>query len=171
MAPIRTISAYSQSRWLFLETGGHRVGFSPSPGAKLGIFCTFPEQLNFLGAYACGIFTDGVWYFGTSETFAFKINSERSPESCAGEISAAPTVCRSGAGSAQCLAQQDTPWPGSISCLAISVHLQRWCRRYLIRGDGVLQGRITSSGGATGVNLLNCSCSISKTSAHGGTAA
>ena len=76
MAPIWTISAHSQSRWLFLETGGHRVGFSPSPGAKLGIFCTFPEQLTFPRAYACGIFTDGVWYFGTSETFTLKISSE-----------------------------------------------------------------------------------------------
>ena len=52
------------------------MGFSPSPGAKLGIFCTFPEQLTFPLACACGIFTDGVWYFGTSETFALKINSE-----------------------------------------------------------------------------------------------
>ena len=59
----------------------------------------------------------------------------------------------------------------NLGCLAISVHLQRWCKRYLFRGDGVLQGRITSSGGATGVNLLNCSCSISKISARGGTAA
>ena len=89
------------------------------------------------------------WHLGEIYTQ----HQKRSRESCAGEISAAPTVCRSGAGSAQCLAQQDTPWPGSISCLAISLHLQRWCRRYLIRGDGVLQGRITSSGGATGVNL------------------
>ena len=59
----------------------------------------------------------------------------------------------------------------NLGCLAISVHLQRWCRQYLVRGDGVLQGRIASSGGATGVNLLNCFCSISKTSARGGTAA
>ena len=59
----------------------------------------------------------------------------------------------------------------NLGCLAISVHLQRWCRRYLIRGDRVLQGRITSSGGATGVNLLNSSCSISKISVRGGTAA
>ena len=52
------------------------MGFSPSPGAKLGIFSTFPEQLTFPRACACGIFTDGVWYFGTSDTFTFKINSE-----------------------------------------------------------------------------------------------
>ena len=60
---------------------------------------------------------------------------------------------------------------GNLGCLAMSVHLQWWCRRYLFRGDGVLQGRITSSGGATGVNLLNCSCSISQISARRETAA
>ena len=76
MAPIRTFSVQSYSRWLFLETGGHRVGFSPSPGAKLGIFYTFPEQLIFPRAYACGIFIDGVWYFGTSEKFTPNIRSE-----------------------------------------------------------------------------------------------
>ena len=52
------------------------MGFSPSPGAKLGIFCTFPEQLIFPRAYACGIFIDGVWYFGTSEKFTLNIRSE-----------------------------------------------------------------------------------------------
>ena len=33
-------------------------------------------QRTFPRAYACGIFTDGVWYFGTSDTFTLKISSE-----------------------------------------------------------------------------------------------
>ena len=87
------------------------MGFSPSPGAKLGILCTFPGQLTFPRACACGILTDGVLYFGTANTYTFKINSEALSPVLG--ISPQRRLCVGQALGLRSAAHQDIPWPGS----------------------------------------------------------
>ena len=54
----------------FLEKGGHRVFFHQALAPSWAFFAHCFGQRTFPRASACGIFTDGVWYSGTSEKLA-----------------------------------------------------------------------------------------------------
>ena len=69
LRPILELLAFPRDRW-------PPCRIFTKPWRQARHFVHIPEQSTFPRACACGIFTDGVWYFGTSDTFTLKISSE-----------------------------------------------------------------------------------------------